>query len=93
MGGVDDELDCRGVPGVTVELLDADDVVFAAEVTNAAGNFFVRAEPGSSFQTFRVRLHWEGRTREMLGHVGSGDCNSCHTPTGANDAPGRIVAP
>jgi mono/diheme cytochrome c family protein len=22
-----------------------------------------------------------------------GDCNSCHTPTGANGAPGRIAAP
>jgi hypothetical protein len=22
-----------------------------------------------------------------------GDCNSCHTEQGANDAPGRIVAP
>jgi mono/diheme cytochrome c family protein len=93
MGGVDDELDCRGVPGVTVELLDTNDDVFATEVTNAAGNFFVRSSD-AVFQPFRVRLQWAGRTREMASHVDlTGDCNVCHTPTGVNGAPGRIVAP
>jgi predicted CXXCH cytochrome family protein len=23
----------------------------------------------------------------------NGDCNSCHTPDGASNAPGRIIAP
>jgi hypothetical protein len=34
-----------------------------------------------------------GRTREMFDPQVSGDCNSCHTQNGANNAPGRIVAP
>lgn len=93
MGGVDDETDCRGIPGVTVELLNIDDEVFITKKTNAAGNFFVKPSE-APFQEFRVRLTYDGRNREMLNHTDlSGDCNGCHTPVGEEGAPGRIVAP
>ncbi len=93
MGALDDEDDCRGVPGVAVELLDIDDNVFYSTVTNAAGNFVVT--PGEvPFRAFRVRLGLDGRSREMAGHVATyGDCNRCHTAQGNNGAPGRVVAP
>jgi predicted CXXCH cytochrome family protein len=29
----------------------------------------------------------------MVGTVTSGDCNGCHTAAGAQNAPGRILAP
>lgn len=91
MANLRDEDDCRGVPGVTVEILNANDAVIATATTNAAGNFGLM-QP--AFEEFRVRLTYDGRNREMLGHQAStGDCNSCHTAAGANGAPGRIVAP
>ncbi|MFZ9887054.1 MAG: c-type cytochrome [Myxococcota bacterium] len=91
MADLRDEDDCRGVPGVTVDILDVDDQIIATTTTNTAGNFGLLNPP---FETFRVRLTWEGRTREMAEHQGStGDCNRCHTASGENGAPGRIVAP
>jgi len=83
--------DCRGVPGVTVEILDADGATVGRAVTNDAGSFAVR---GRFVQAYRARLSYEGRTREMLTPVGdNGSCNTCHGPSGIEDAPGRVVAP
>lgn len=104
MGDLRDEDDCRGVPGVTVEILDQDDVVTASATTNAAGNFGLCGAGGGTedftcalappTSPFRVRLSWEGRTREMLTHQDAvGDCMACHTAQGDNGAPGRVVAP
>lgn len=91
MGGVHDDDLCRGVEGVTVEILDRDDVSVAQAMTNAAGNFFLR-DP--EVRPFRVRLQYQGRTREMFGHQDAvGDCMACHTAEGQSGAPGRIVAP
>jgi hypothetical protein len=42
---------------------------------------------------FSVKVISNGRTRQMGMTLRTGDCNSCHTQTGANGAPGRIVAP
>lgn len=93
MGAIDDETDCRGIPGVTVELLDVDDVVFETMTTNAAGNFYTEARD-VDFEEYRVVLTYDGRTREMAGHVdATGACAQCHTTAGAEAAPGRIVAP
>jgi hypothetical protein len=83
--------DCRGVPGVKVELLDGNDQVFATTTTNLAGNFFF--DEDVSFREFRARLTYQGRTREMGSLQGYGGCNSCHSPSGDGGAPGRIVAP
>ena len=34
-----------------------------------------------------------GKVRAMAQAVSSGDCNACHTLHGAQNAPGRIMAP
>lgn len=88
---VDDADDCRGVGDVLVEILnDATGAVVASDTTNSAGNFIIE----SSFaEPYRVRLSLDGRTREMLEPQTDGDCMGCHTPDGADGAPGRIVAP
>lgn len=80
---------CNGRSGVTVEITDANNVVRTA-TTNGAGNFNLT---GVLAKPYRVRLLYQGRVRVMNTPQTSGDCNSCHTETGLNGAPGRIVAP
>ena len=80
---------CPGVSGVRVIVTDADGTEVAF-TTNLAGNFYIRRE-----LTFpiRVRLEDGELSREMEGEVDTGSCNTCHTPEGAEMAPGRVVAP
>ena len=83
--------DCRGVPGVTVEILDEGGNTVARAETNEAGNFDLS---GRYVDGYRARLTYQSRTREMtLPVTGNGSCNSCHGPSGAEGAPGRMVAP
>jgi hypothetical protein len=42
---------------------------------------------------FTAKVTYQGRTRAMTATQTSGDCNGCHTQTGVNGAPGRIVLP
>jgi mono/diheme cytochrome c family protein len=42
---------------------------------------------------YRVKVTDGTNTRVMAGNFTAGDCNSCHTKDGANNAPGRILAP
>jgi mono/diheme cytochrome c family protein len=102
MGDLRDEDDCRGVPGVTVAILDGSDRVIGTAVTNAAGNFGLCSEQPEDVScqllqqasSWRIRLSYDGRTRDMAGHQSTiGDCASCHTAAGRNGAPGRVVAP
>lgn len=57
---------------------------------NGVGNFYSGA---SLVAPFTVKVQSSQKTRAMSGSLTSGDCNSCHTQTGANNAPGRIMAP
>jgi hypothetical protein len=85
--------DCNGKgppPELTVIVTGADGKEFTMEV-NAAGNFFLRTMQPKP--PFRARVTDGTKTRAMAGSVTSGDCNSCHTATGLNGAPGRIVQP
>jgi hypothetical protein len=85
----DEPDDCLGVPGVSVSVTDANGQ--AVELTtNSAGNFFTRA---SLVMPVQIRLAFEGRERLMTSLPPVGACASCHTQTGANAAPGRIVVP
>jgi hypothetical protein len=88
--GLNEEDDCLGVPGVVLQLTDADGEVH--EITsNSAGNFVLTE---TTIPTpFSVKLLYEGRERIMGAMQTSLSCNSCHTQTGANGAPGRILAP
>lgn len=88
--------DCYGLDGVAagveVEVTDAMNQVITLPV-NEAGNFMHQAQPGSVVFpiTALVRhgdLEWPMKTPQM-----TGDCNSCHTQDGLNNALGRIVAP
>ena len=82
---------CYGKPALTVRVTDKDGKVFNMDVNNA-GNFYLMAgKPKPPFKA--VVLDNQGKTRAMAGSVTSGDCNSCHTQTGKNGAPGRITAP
>jgi hypothetical protein len=81
--------DCFGVAGVTVEITDANGGVYQL-TTNQAGNFYLR---DAIAVPYTARLVFEGRERRMVGAQSVGACNSCHTETGVNDAPGRIIVP
>jgi hypothetical protein len=58
---------------------------------NNAGNFLLQS--GTLKPPFKAMVINGAKTRAMSGSVTSGDCNSCHTQTGKNGAPGRIIAP
>jgi hypothetical protein len=55
------------------------------------GNFFFPIDARPPFSGITVR--YQGRERRMFSSAPTGDCNSCHTQTGRNGAPGRIVLP
>lgn len=55
------------------------------------GNFYTYQ---SFAQPFHVRVRSaQGAERAMLSTPPSGDCNSCHSWSGANGAPGRVMLP
>ena len=82
--------DCNGSPGnMSVVVTDKNNKVVTIPV-NGVGNFYSGA---SIAAPFTVKVQSSQKTRAMSGSLTSGDCNSCHTQTGANNAPGRIMAP
>jgi len=81
---------CRGVPGVSVELIDPAGATFARTTTNAGGNFSFR---DASREEYRVRLAYQVRLREMQTPASDGACASCHAAAPRDGAPGRIVVP
>jgi mono/diheme cytochrome c family protein len=81
--------DCYGATSAAVEVTDANHKVFTLPV-NASGNFMT-----SSLIAFpiQVAVVANGKRRSMTASPPNGDCNSCHTQNGADDAPGRIALP
>lgn len=83
--------DCNGLSdGVTVVITDAN----GAEIhltPNEVGNF----DSGRTRipMPYRAKVLRDGLEREMHAEQTNGDCNHCHTETGIEDAPGRIMAP
>jgi cytochrome c553 len=88
--------DCNGVSltGVQVIITDANGQDHPLDV-NAAGNFYHQDFFG--FAAFalpiRAKVVYNGQERVMQSPQMSGDCNSCHTEDGTNNAPGRIMLP
>lgn len=84
---------CDGVAGsggaVTVVITDANGTQLTLSV-NGAGNFSSR---GAIAMPYSAKVVANGKERAMSATQTSGDCNSCHTVSGANGAPGRIMAP
>lgn len=82
--------ECAGVNGgMDVEITDAKGVVTTVKV-NAAGNFFTSTKIAAPFH---VKVKKGAAERAMATALTAGDCNTCHTATGANGAPGRVMAP
>lgn len=86
---IDDPDDCYGVPGVNVTVTDANGQAITL-TTNEAGNFYSRA---ALVMPIHARLELAGNLNAMTFTPQVGACASCHTQTGASNAPGRIVAP
>jgi hypothetical protein len=83
--------DCDGVSvtGATVVITDANSKVQTLTV-NSVGNFLSSTAVATPYTASVV---YNGTTLSMITPQTSGDCNSCHTVTGANGAPGRIMLP
>jgi hypothetical protein len=88
---IDDPTDCYGVPGATVTITDATGKSVSV-LTNDAGNFYVSARDALTMP-IQARVAFDGRERAMAGAQMTGACASCHTTSGANGAPGRILVP
>ncbi len=86
-GSINAACNTGGIPGVTVDILDAAGKTQISLTTNAAGNFFTLAP-----LTFplRARLSKNGKTQEMAELQVTGNCHSCHAQPPANTAPGRL---
>ena len=82
--------DCFGVADVIIELKGADGATVQV-TSNDAGNFTARHLEIEA--PYTARLLYEGRERVMTTPQTDFDCASCHTATGNNNAPGRILAP
>lgn len=89
---LDEPDDCFGLEGVTVEITDAEGRTWSLP-TNDAGNFFLAAQDGPVAMPYRAALVAEGVRAEMATPQSTGSCATCHTATGAQGAPGRIIAP
>lgn len=83
--------DCNGAGtiGAVVVIEDADGIQHRLQV-NSAGNFKLE---GKIAFPYHAQVQSHGLLRAMVSPQSSGDCNGCHTQSGENGAPGRIVAP
>jgi hypothetical protein len=84
--------DCNGANGSTgaqVVITDAKGIDYALN-PNSVGNFTSSAAISVPYHAKVVRGSNE---RVMVEAQTVGDCNTCHTTSGANAAPGRIMLP
>jgi hypothetical protein len=83
-----------GDAGLVVEIIDSTGTVALSLPVGASGNFH-----GSLPLDAGVKLPYTARvvrgavSRTMTTPQTEGDCNTCHTEYGREEAPGRIVAP
>jgi hypothetical protein len=85
-------IDCNGVngsTGVTVVITDNKGTSFTL-TPNSVGNFTYN---GALALPYRAKVVMGGKTRSMMTPQVDGNCNVCHTQSGANCAPGRILLP
>ncbi len=83
---------CDGVTGVSIELKSVDTGETVTATSNSAGNFFLQNNQMFAGK-YTARVINNGKVRAMATPQASGACNSCHTATGANGAPGRVIIP
>ncbi len=86
--------DCRSdaAKGAKVVVTDAEGKVVTVEV-NEAGNFVYEDEELEFVFPYTAKVIFEGRERAMARPQMNGSCNECHTQTGTQEAPGRILLP
>lgn len=89
---LDEPVDCNGLQGVEVEIMDSEGSVWTA-TTNDAGNFFLSPRQADPVFPITAVVRDGDVEREMVTPQESGECNACHTDEGANGAMGRIVIP
>ena len=85
--------DCDGVDGLTTAVTVLVTDATGLEVTlypNMVGNFFTSV---TITPPYHAKVVFDGQERAMTSAQTSGACNSCHTQTGANGAPGRVTLP
>ena len=80
-------------PGSKIEILDKNGVVAQTLTPNAYGNFFSTSTTTTIALPYTARVVSTGKTARMLTPQTNGDCNSCHTVQGLQNAPGRIYWP
>lgn len=80
---------CAGVSAISVVITGADGKVLTLN-SNEAGNFSSEAAVALPYMAKVVSTNGE---RAMGAAQTEGSCNACHTPTGLQSAPGRIMAP
>jgi hypothetical protein len=85
--------DCGGIGGVNVVVTDAHNVQYPVS-SGPTGNFFLKKADAPAFaMPYTVTLSMNGVDRSMVSSQSTGNCNACHTQTGTNSAPGRILEP
>ena len=85
-----DDCNGSGSGGAVVTVTDRNGASATFTVSSLSGNF-----SGNASLTFPItaKVTFQGKTRSMGTAVATGDCNSCHTQSGASSAPGRITLP
>lgn len=89
MGAYKDAEQCDGVSGVTVTITDAAGKTLTLD-SNSVGNFYTEA---TFTAPYTAKVSRNGKELAMQTPQTDGACGSCHTDTGANGAPGRVIAP
>lgn len=94
MNALGDDQNCRGREGIIVRITDADGAV-TEMTTNSSGNFYSKVAKSRIKFPFRAEVSRDGAVTAMLATRSETetDCASCHTATGTDGAPGRILAP
>ena len=83
--------DCNGTgSGITVVITDSTGWSLTL-VPTAVGNFGERRT--GLVMPYTAKVVRNGLERAMTTETDNGDCNFCHTESGNEDAPGRIMAP
>ncbi|MFO0755993.1 MAG: hypothetical protein U0359_05860 [Byssovorax sp.] len=93
MGATNDDTNCDGVSGVTVEITDKNGQVIKL-TSNSAGNFYSDEHGGTSVAfPITAKITANGKTAAMTTPQSTGDCNTCHAAVGKSGAPGRLTVP
>ena len=85
-----DDCNGSGAAGAVVTVKDSNGATATFTAYGPSGNFH-----GNSSLRFPITatVTFNGKVRAMSTPVSTGDCNSCHTQTGASGAPGRVTLP